>query len=71
MKNVEKVTLKVEGMSCNHCKNSVEMALLGVDGVEAAVVDLARGEARVTYDPGRTTVAALREAVQAAGYAVR
>ena len=38
---------KVDGMSCNHCKASVEKAIAGVAGVEAVEVDLARGLAHV------------------------
>ena len=34
------VTLKVEGMSCNHCKEAVEGALKKLPGVKSAVVDL-------------------------------
>lgn len=35
-----KKEIKVEGMSCNHCKMSVEKALKAIDGVESAIVDL-------------------------------
>jgi P-type Cu+ transporter len=38
--NNMKKTLKVEGMSCGHCKAAVEKALKGIDGVDNAVVDL-------------------------------
>jgi P-type Cu+ transporter len=37
--NMKKI-LKVEGMSCGHCKAAVEKALKGIDGVDNAVVDL-------------------------------
>ena len=35
-----KKIMTVNGMSCNHCKMSVEKALGAVAGVESAVVDL-------------------------------
>ena len=38
---------KVSGMSCNHCKASVEKAISGVEGVTSVEVDLARGLAHV------------------------
>ena len=37
---METKTMHIEGMSCNHCKMSVEKALGGLIGVESAVVDL-------------------------------
>ena len=44
----ESTVLCVEGMSCNHCKASVEKALKGVVGVESVTVDLVTGEVVVT-----------------------
>eukprot|EP01105_Mastigella_eilhardi_P024035 TRINITY_DN617_c0_g1_i6.p1 TRINITY_DN617_c0_g1~~TRINITY_DN617_c0_g1_i6.p1 ORF type:complete len:1238 (+),score=268.07 TRINITY_DN617_c0_g1_i6:282-3716(+) len=43
----ESVTLKVEGMTCQGCANTVERTLRGVRGVGAVSVDCARGEAVV------------------------
>jgi len=40
MTNDNKKTLKIDGMSCGHCKATVEKALLGVEGVEHVTVDL-------------------------------
>lgn len=45
--NMKKV-LVVEGMACGHCKANVEKALMGVEGVAEAVVDLEKKEALVT-----------------------
>ena len=38
----------VEGMSCNHCKMSVEKAIAAVPGVSACTVDLASKTATIT-----------------------
>ncbi len=38
---------KISGMSCNHCKASVEKAISGIEGVTAVEVDLPRGLAHV------------------------
>jgi len=59
--------LKVEGMTCNHCKMRAEKALLGVNGVESVTVDLAAKEAVVKGDAER---ASLVKAVEEAGYSV-
>jgi copper chaperone len=57
--------LKVEGMTCNHCKTSVEKALKSVAGVENAEVNLQAGTAKVY---GNAPVDKLVEAVQEEGY---
>jgi copper chaperone len=39
-------TLKVKGMSCQHCVMSVTKALGQLDGIRNVQVDLAKGEVR-------------------------
>jgi len=65
---MENVTLKVNGMSCGGCVASVERVLKAVPGVVAVKVQLSPGLAEVNFDPARTQVAALKTAVEAAGY---
>ncbi|MCG0277379.1 MAG: cation transporter [Thermanaeromonas sp.] len=65
-----RVILKIQGMSCEHCKRSVEAALKGLDGVEKVAVDVGGGEAVVDYYPARLTVEELKKAVVEAGYEV-
>ena len=62
---MSEMTLKVEGMTCNHCKMHVEKALNGVSGVEKASVDLAKGEVVVVGNANRED---LVKAVSDAGY---
>ncbi len=60
-------TIRIEGMSCQHCVMAVTKALSGVAGVRNVKVDLARGEA--TYEEERPVdIELLREAVRKAGY---
>lgn len=59
--------LKVVGMHCGHCKGKVEAALRGVDGVYAATVNLATGEAEVETGDGVSSDR-LVAAVEQAGY---
>jgi copper chaperone len=63
-------TLRITGMTCNHCVHSVGAALRTVAGVSAVDVDLAGGSARVTHVE-TATIAQLVEAVTAAGYSAR
>lgn len=60
--------LKVTGMTCSGCANSVKKALLAVSGVDAAEVDLAAARATVRMDSLRVTRQDLERAVQSAGY---
>ncbi|MCL6636379.1 MAG: cation transporter [Alicyclobacillus sp.] len=41
---------RVQGMSCEHCRRAVVMALLDVPGVRQAEVDAVHGQARVEAD---------------------
>jgi len=65
-----KTTLKIQGMTCNHCVMRVAKALKAVPGVQDAVVDLQKGEAVVTYDETKGVPEKLPPAVVDAGYKV-
>jgi len=67
---METVTLKVEGMTCGGCVASVTRVLKATAGVGDAVVHLDTRSATVTFDPARTSVSALKSAIEDAGYAV-
>ncbi len=58
-------TLKVTGMTCQHCVMNVTKALKAVPGVESADVSLEKAEAVVSGSAGRE---ALVQAVKTAGY---
>lgn len=63
-----KETLNVQGMTCSHCKMSVENALNKLDGVTAAEVNLDAGQVDVTFDESKVNVAAMKEAIEDQGY---
>lgn len=65
---MQNVAFAVFGMSCGHCKMSVTKALQAVNGVESVEVDLGAALAKVAFDATKTDVAALRAAVEEAGY---
>ncbi|WP_433606265.1 heavy metal translocating P-type ATPase [Dactylosporangium sp. CA-139114] len=65
---MENCTLEIGGMTCASCVGRVEKALLRVDGVGTATVNLATERATITFDPSRVTPAALAAAVGRAGY---
>lgn len=49
--NENQVIYRIDGMSCNHCKNSVEKAIKALDNVENVEVILGKKEAVVTGNP--------------------
>lgn len=63
-------TLKIQGMTCNHCVMRVAKALKALPGVQDAQVDLQKGEAVVTYDDTSISPEKLSFAVVDAGYKV-
>jgi len=63
--NTLSLTLKVSGMTCQHCVMNVTKALNAVPGVEQVEVSLEKGEAQVSGSAARS---ALVEAVKTAGY---
>jgi len=61
-------TLKVTGMSCEHCVRAVTRALTSADGVSHAEVDLPAGRARVEYDESKTSPRTLANVIMDEGY---
>jgi copper ion binding protein len=64
-----KTTLKIDGMSCEHCVQHVTEALKGVVGVSSAKVDLKKKSAEVEHADS-VNLTALKAAVEEAGYEV-
>ncbi|CDQ19929.1 cation transporter [Halobacillus karajensis] len=62
-------TLKVEGMTCGHCKSAVEGALKEVDGVNEVNVNLETGQVKVSHADSANKVE-MREVVEEQGYDV-
>jgi copper chaperone len=61
-------TLKVTGMTCEHCVRAVTQALEAQDGVTRADVNLPAGRATVEYDEGLVTPRELAAVVAEEGY---
>jgi copper ion binding protein len=64
-----KTTLKIEGMSCDHCVRHVKEALEGIAGVASASVSLTENAAQVEHGEA-VSLDALKAAVVEAGYEV-
>jgi len=65
---MDRVTIKVGGMTCSGCVSSVTRVLQAVPGVSEVEVSLESAQARVAFDPARASRDALRSAVEGAGF---
>ena len=60
-------TIRIRGMSCQHCVKAVTKALGEIDGIEAVTVDLNRGEA--TFEEVKpVALELLQERIKKAGF---
>lgn len=60
--------LRIKGMACTSCSESVEHALAAANGVKKVAVGLALEEAKVHFDPNITSVDQIIKAVEGAGF---
>lgn len=60
-------SIKINGMSCNHCVMSVnkELAKLNIDSAEVTI-----GNAKILFDETKTTESQIEEAIKEAGFEV-
>lgn len=64
-----KEVLKVEGMSCGHCVNSIESSVGELKGVSSVKVDLANNEVTVEFE-NESTLNQIKETIEDQGYEV-
>jgi P-type Cu2+ transporter len=65
---LQDLTLRLSGLHCAGCAASVETALRGVAGVRSVSASYAAQASRIQFDPRRTDLRALLDAVRRAGY---
>ena len=65
------VTLKVDTMNCPACPYIIKQSLARIDGVIEVRVSFAEKKAQVTFDDGKTDVAALIAATTDVGFPSR
>jgi copper chaperone CopZ len=64
------LTLKVEGMHCDGCAETIKAVVGRESGVKAASVSFQGGVARILYDPEATSANRLVATVGRLGYRV-
>lgn len=67
---MKSVTLKVKGMSCGHCVNSIEGALNNIKGVDQVKVNLGSGTVDVTFNEKEITQETIEKTIEEQGYDV-
>ena len=60
-----KETIRIEGMSCGHCKAAAEKELSNVPGMKSVTVDLEKGTAELE---GEYRAEDIKAAVEEAGF---
>jgi copper chaperone len=60
------IVFQVNDMTCGHCAGVITKAVRDTDPAARVEIDLAAH--RVTIEPGQADAAALREAIEEAGY---
>ena len=63
---MKELKLTIEGMSCEHCVRAVKNRLTATPGV--TVEDVEVGSATLQYDPVKTNVEQIEEAIADEGY---
>ncbi len=68
---VETLQLKIGGISCSFCANSIEKALGRDKGVDEVHVSIAHEEALVHFRPIKTSATKIKDTLRALGYTIR
>jgi len=62
--------IKINGMTCMGCVNSVKNVLEKIPGVTSADVSLEQKQVSITYDPATAHTDQLKEAIEGAGFEI-
>lgn len=66
--SIEKIRLKLNGMTCASCAMKIETKLKGLSGVNKSVVNFAIEEATVEFDPSKINYSDMDNAIRDLGY---
>lgn len=67
---VDRVTLKVEGMSCGHCVKSIENSVSAISGVDKVEVQLDSGTVNVEFNKDVVVVEQITSTIEDQGYTI-
>jgi len=69
-RQVQTITLNIEGMTCTGCETTVKNAASSVDGVLEAEASYDTGQAIIKYDQSKTTRKDIEAVINATGFTV-
>lgn len=67
----QETALAIDGMNCERCAKAIEREVGRIDGVSKVYASLRNKEAQVVFDPQKTSVTAICNAIAAAGFSAR
>lgn len=65
---MKKEAYLVEGMTCSGCERAIQKTVSGLDGVADAKADLSTSTVSVEYDPSKTSIGEIKNAITKLGY---
>jgi copper ion binding protein len=66
---MKEITIKIDGMSCQHCVMRVKKALEGLAGISNLSVEV--GSATMSFDESKIKQADIENAIVKAGYKIK
>ena len=67
---MNKTTMTVPEMTCDHCEESIKNARLSLDGVAGVSIALQGKTVEVDYNPEQTSESLIKEAIENEGYGI-
>lgn len=64
-------TLKVDGMSCSHCEQTVMNTVGSLNGIVSVKVNLAGKMVIVEYEPEKIAIDTIKDVIEDQGYEVK
>ena len=68
---MKKITLEVNGMSCDHCVQTIKGALNKVIGLNLIEINLDKSQVKVEFDESQTNIQILSGEIIALGFEVK
>lgn len=69
-KNMQNLTLNVQGMSCGHCVNAIEKSVGQLTGVELVKVNLTDAQVNLAFNKVQVSLDKIKETIEDQGYEV-
>ncbi len=66
----ESATIAVSGMKCGGCENTINTAVSAIDGVLSVKASHQDKKVEVEFDPSKTDIEAVEDAIEDAGFTV-